>query len=75
MQTVAVIEGLVTVDPTKRWTAQQVLQSEAMNDLPVRVLKFLAHIVEQDDRNKAEFFKGLQTALPHFTVTLLERKV
>jgi len=66
---------LLTIDPAKRWTAQQILASEFLNDMSVRVLKFLASIVEKDDRSKAEFFKGLQTALPHFPLAVVEKKV
>lgn len=69
------LEQLLVVDPSKRLTAAGFLQSEFFNDLTIRVLHYISHILEKDDRSKADFFKGLLTALPQFELTVIERKI
>jgi SCY1-like protein 2 len=71
----APLEQLLVVDPSKRLSAASFLQSEFFSDLTIRVLHYISHILEKDDRSKADFFKGLLTALPQFELTVIERKI
>lgn len=68
--------SLLSTDPTKRPSCQNLLQSDYFNDTAIKTLQYLSHMTQHDDRSKAEFLKGLKIALGtlSFSNKILEAK-
>ena len=72
------VELLLSSDPSLRPTAEDVLKTDYFNDTSLKILQYLAHINEHDDRDKAEFLKGLKIALENlnsFSSKILRQKL
>lgn len=71
------LDSLLSSDPSARPTAEELLKTDYFNDTAVKILQYLSHINEHDDRSKADFLKGLRVALTTmtFSTKLLETKI
>lgn len=61
------LELLLSIEPSKRPSAEDVLKTDYFNDTALKILQYLAHFNEHDDRDKAEFLKGLKLALTNLS--------
>jgi SCY1-like protein 2 len=71
------LESLLATDSNERPTAEDLLKTDYFNDTAVKILQYLSHVNEHDDRSKADFLKGLKVALGTmtFSTRLLETKI
>eukprot|EP00026_Physarum_polycephalum_P002874 Phypoly_transcript_02883.p1 GENE.Phypoly_transcript_02883~~Phypoly_transcript_02883.p1 ORF type:complete len:854 (+),score=156.21 Phypoly_transcript_02883:57-2618(+) len=61
------LRPLLLPDASMRSNADMFLRSAYFQDTNTRVLLFLRNFVQQDDSNKQQFLKGLQTAMHNFS--------
>jgi SCY1-like protein 2 len=71
------LESLLATDPLERPTAEVLLKTDYFNDTAVKILQYLLHVNEHDDRSKADFLKGLKVALSTmtFSTRILETRI
>lgn len=70
-----IIEAMLALNPGKRITIKQFLDSDYFKDVLIRTVNYLANINEKSDDSKCEFYKRLTQALPEFTTKILTTKI
>ena len=64
VEAATLIQGMTEMEPAARTTAEAVMSSEYLNDLPTRTLRFMDTLQEKDDGQKSQFLAGLGKMMP-----------